>query len=79
MAICFLFAFSPFLRRAPAGIWSAGRRIGTPLPSAVTTTISPSSFFAGAGRDTRNSPTVWAIFWFIRSRLSTGRFSLRMR
>lgn len=46
-----LFAFSPLVRRG----WdrwicsSSGRRIGTHLPSAVATRISPSSFGGGGG------------------------------
>lgn len=50
-AIRFLFAFSPLVRRG----WdrwicsSSGRRIGTHLPSAVATRISPSSFGGGGG------------------------------
>src|SRR5262249_20942009 len=49
-AICFLLAFSPFFRRrwTEGGAFS-GRCIGTPLPSAVTTSTSPSSSGGGAG------------------------------
>ena len=35
-------------------------------------------FVAGAGRDARKSATLSDIFRFIRSRLSTGRFSPRI-
>jgi hypothetical protein len=68
-AIRFLLAFSPFLRRPLLA--GSSFRIGTPLPSLVSTRIGPCSWGGGVGSDPKNESACFAISRFICSKVRT--------